>query len=136
MLAHPARVANPADELQKPLGPSRPGLPVPDPNNLWAGKAINPKLLWPKRSVWGLFLGPNIPPPKKLMWVPFLSPFRRNEARKLLSGGPTLGVLGGGKKLMLKKFMCFFLSLLTVAEVFKNIEHRESLITPKTPTNR
>ena len=35
---------------------------------------------------------------KKFMWVPFLSPFPRNEAPKLFSGGLKWGVLGRGAK--------------------------------------
>ena len=52
------------------------------------------------------FLTPKTPP-KKFMWVPFLRPFPGNQAHKLFSGGPKWAVLGGAKKLMLKKFMCF-----------------------------
>ena len=57
-------------------------------------------------------LGPRFGPPKSpekvYVYVPLLRSFPGNEAHKLLSGGPKSGVLGGGKKFMLKKFMCFF----------------------------
>ena len=55
------------------------------------------------------------------MWVPFLRSFPGNEAHKLFLGVPYLGVLGGAKKFMLKKFMCFFRPLnlpATSSEVF------------------
>ena len=42
-------------------------------------------------------------PPKKFMWVPLLRSFPGNEARKLFSGGPKWGVLGGGHKVYAEK---------------------------------
>ena len=55
------------------------------------------------------FLTPKSPP-KKFMWVPFLRPFPGNEAHKLFSGGPTSGVLGGGRKVYVEKVYVLFLS--------------------------
>ena len=43
------------------------------------------------------------------MWVPFLRSFPGNEAHNFCLGGAKWGFwVGGGKKFMLKKFMCFF----------------------------
>ena len=51
--------------------------------------------------------------PKKLMWVPFLRSSPGNEAHKLFLGGSEWGgIWVGAKKLMLEKFMCFFVPLL------------------------
>ena len=49
------------------------------------------------------------------MWVPFLRSFPGNEAHKLFSGGPKWGFRVGGKKFMLKKFVCFFRPLVNHA---------------------
>ena len=59
-------------------------------------------------------LGPPLFDPKipreKFMWVPFLRSFPGNEAHKVVinfSGGPKWGVLVGGQRVYVEKFMCF-----------------------------
>ena len=62
----------------------------------------------------GLF-GTPFPTPKiplkKFMWVPLLRSFPGIGAHKLFSGAQNGGFRVGGKKFMLKKFMCFFCPL-------------------------
>ena len=65
------------------------------------------KFLWPKMARLRPPFRPKNPP-EKVYVGPFLRPFPGNEAHKLFSKGPKWGVLGGGQKVMLKKFMCFF----------------------------
>ena len=59
------------------------------------------------------FLTPKIPP-KKFMWVPFSRSFPGNEANKPFSGGPQLGVSGGGQKVYVEKIYVLFPSLIGV----------------------
>ena len=58
------------------------------------------------------FLTPENPPEEKVYASPFffLRSFPVNEAHQLLSGGPKLGVLGGGQKVYVEKnvFLCAF----------------------------
>ena len=71
------------------------------------------------------FSTPRIPL-KKFMWVPFLRSFPRNEAHKLFSEGPKLGVWVGANKFMLKKFMCFFRPLsASLREQEKRTDHAQ-----------
>ena len=42
------------------------------------------------------------------MWVPLLRSFPGNEAHKRFSGGPKLGVLGGGQKVYVEKVYVLF----------------------------
>ena len=56
--------------------------------------------------VWNPLFDPQSPP-EKVYVGPFWRPFPGNEAHKLFSGGPKLGVSGGGLKVYVEKFMCF-----------------------------
>ena len=58
-------------------------------------------------------------PPNKFMWVPSLRSFPGDKAHKLFFWRPKTRDLGwGSKKFMLKKFMCFFFSVLYLFRMF------------------
>ena len=71
------------------------------------------KLLWPKLACLGPRFGPPKSPEKVYVYVPLLRSFPGNEAHKLFSGGPNLGVLGGGHKVYVEKVYVLFPSLTT-----------------------
>ena len=69
-------------------------------------KATSCSRIWP---VWDPGFDPQNPP-EKVYVVPFLRFFLFfpvNEAHTLFGWGSKMGGLGGGKRFMLKKFMCF-----------------------------
>ena len=94
--------------------------------NQGSGQEKNNKklnFLWPKLARLGPRFGPQKSPEKVYVYVPLLRSFPGNEARKLFSRGPNLGVVGGGQKFMLKKFMCFFRPLREAPDTFNFLRH-------------
>ena len=78
-----------------------------------SGQEKNKKLnfWWPKLARLGPRFGPPESPEKVYVYVPLLRSFPGNEAHKLFSGGPNLGVLGGGQKVYVEKVYVLFPSL-------------------------
>ena len=70
-------------------------------------KNNKPNFSWRKWPVWDPLFGPRIPP-KKFMWVPFWRSFPGNEAHTLFRGAQNGVFWGGGQKVYVEKFMCFF----------------------------
>ena len=64
----------------------------------------------------GACFAPPKSPEKVYVYVPLLRSFPGNEAHKLFSGVPKLGVLAGGQKVYVEKVYVFFPSL-TIKEL-------------------